>query len=48
VQEFSGKHNIRDLNTLSQMQDMVSWLIGRNLLRQRRTENNRLYSMTRA
>ncbi len=32
VQEFAGKHNIRDLGTLAQMRDTVARMIGRNLL----------------
>ena len=32
VQEFAGKHNIRDSGTLAQMRDTVTRIIGRNLL----------------
>ena len=32
VQEFAGKHNIRDLDTIAQMHDTVSRIIGRTLL----------------
>ena len=32
VSEFSGKHNIRDSDTLVQMRDTVARLVGRNLL----------------
>ena len=32
VSEFSGKHNIRESDTLVQMQDTVARLVGRNLL----------------
>ena len=32
VSEFSGKHNIRDSDTLIQMRDTVARLVGRNLL----------------
>ena len=32
VQEFAGKHNMRDSGTLSQMRDTVARLVGRNLL----------------
>ena len=32
VQEFAGKHNIRDSGTLTQMRDTVARLVGRNLL----------------
>ena len=32
VQEFAGKHNIRDSGTLEQMRAVVAQLIGRNLL----------------
>ena len=32
VQEFAGKHNIRDSGTLAQMRDTVARMVGRNLL----------------
>jgi len=32
VQEFAGKHNIRDSGTLAQMRAVVAGLVGRNLL----------------
>ena len=32
VQEFAGRHNIRDLGTISQMRDTVTRIIGRKLL----------------
>ena len=32
VQEFSGKHNIRESGTLAQMRNTVAQLVGRNLL----------------
>ena len=32
VQEFAGKHNIRELGTLAQMRDTVARLVGRNLI----------------
>ena len=32
VQEFAGKHNMRDSGTLAQMRDTVARLVGRNLL----------------
>ncbi len=32
VSEFTGKHNIRDLDTIVQMRDTVARLVGRNLL----------------
>jgi len=32
VDEFAGKHNIRDSGTLAQMRDTVARLVGRNLL----------------
>ena len=32
VQEFAGKHNVRDSGTLTQMRDTVARLVGRNLL----------------
>jgi len=32
VDEFAGKHNIRDSGTLAQMRDTVARLVGRRLL----------------
>ena len=32
VSEFAGRHNIRDMDTIDQMQDVVAGLIGRRLL----------------
>ena len=32
IQEFAGKHNLRESGTLAQMQATVAGLIGRNLL----------------
>ena len=32
VQEFAGKHNMRDSGTLAQMRDTVARLVGTNLL----------------
>ena len=32
VSEFAGKHNIRESDTIDQMQDTVARLVGRNLL----------------
>ena len=32
VQEFAGKHNVRDSGTLAQMRNTVARLVGRNLL----------------
>ena len=32
ISEFAGKHNIRDSGTLAQMRDIVTRLVGRNLL----------------
>ena len=32
VQEFAGKHNVRESGTLAQMRDTVAGLVGRNLL----------------
>ena len=32
VQEFAGKHNVRESGTLAQMRDTVARLVGRNLL----------------
>ena len=32
VQEFAGRHNVRDLGTVAQMRDTVMRIVGRNLL----------------
>lgn len=48
VQEFAGKHNIRELGTLLQMRDTVLRLVGRNLLRSSLIADNGLNSMTRS
>ena len=34
VSEFAGRHNIRDMDTIDQMQDVVAGLVGRRLLHQ--------------
>ena len=47
VQEFAGKHNIRELDTLGQMQDTVLRLVGRNLLRVALIADNGLSSTAR-
>ena len=44
VSEFSGKHNIRDAGTLSQMRDTVARLVGRNLLYRELIADNGLSS----
>lgn len=48
VQEFAGKHNIRELDTLGQMQDTVLRLVGRNLLRVDLIADNGLSSTARS
>ncbi len=48
VQEFAGKHNIRELDTLGQMQDTVLRLVGRNLLRVDLIADNGLDSTARS
>lgn len=47
VQEFAGKHNIRELGTLAQMRDTVARLIGRNLLYRDLVADNGLSSGAR-
>ena len=32
VDEFAGRHNIRDMDTLAQMQHVVAGMVGRRLL----------------
>ena len=48
VQEFAGKHNVRELDTLGQMEDTVLRLVGRNLLRVDLIADNGLNSMARS
>ena len=48
VHEFAGKHNIRDLGTVSQMRDTVARLVGRNLLRRDLIADNGLASGARS
>ena len=40
VNEFAGKHNIRESGTLCQMRDTVARLVGRNLLLKDLTADN--------
>ena len=47
VQEFAGKHNIRELGTLAKMRDTVARLIGRNLLYRDLVADNGLSSGAR-
>lgn len=42
VQEFAGKHNIRNSDTVDQMRSVVARLVGRNLLYSRLVEPNGL------
>ena len=48
VSEFAGKHNIRDSDTLSQMNDTVVRLVGRNLLYRDLVADNGLDSAARS
>ncbi len=48
VQEFAGKHNIRELGTLAQMRDTVARLIGRRLLLRDLIVDNGLSSGSRS
>ena len=48
VQEFAGKHNIRDSGTLAQMRDTVAGLVGRNLLYRDLIADNGLSSGARS
>lgn len=48
VQEFAGKHNMRDSGTLFQMQTTVAGLVGRNLLYRDLVADNGLSSMARS
>ncbi len=48
VQEFAGKHNIRESGTLVQMRSTVARLVGRNLLRRDLIAANGLASGARS
>ena len=48
VQEFAGKHNIRESGTLAQMRDTVARLVGRKLLYRDLVADNGLSSATRS
>ena len=45
VDEFAGKHNMRDSGTLAQMRDTVARMVGRNLLYRNLIADNGLSSM---
>ena len=47
VQEFAGKHNMRESGTLAQMRDTVARLVGRNLLYRDLIADNGLSSGSR-
>ena len=47
VQEFAGKHNMRQSDTLVQMRDTVARMVGRNLLYRDLVRSNGLSSMAR-
>jgi transposase-like protein len=48
VQEFAGKHNMRDSDTLAQMRDTVARFMGRNLLYRNLVADNGLPSGARS
>ena len=48
VQEFAGKHNIRESGTLVQMRDTVAQMVGRNLLYRNLVADNGLSSGARS
>lgn len=48
VQEFAGKHNMRESGTLDQMRHTVAALVGRNLLYRDLTARNGLPSLARS
>ena len=48
VQEFAGKHNVRESGTLAQMSDTVARLVGRNLLYRDLVADNGLASGARS
>ena len=47
VQEFAGKHNMRDMDTLAQMASVVEGLVGRRLMYTHLVANNGLESGAR-
>ena len=48
VQEFAGKHNIRELDTIAQMAAVAAGLIGKNLLYRELIAENGLDSGARS
>ena len=48
IQEFAGKHNLRESDTLTQMRATVIGLVGRNLLLRDLTADNGLPSLARS
>ena len=48
VQEFAGRHNVRELGTLAQMRDTVARLVGHNLLYRDLIADNGLPSTARS
>ena len=47
IQEFAGKHNLRESGTLDQMRDTVAQLVGRRLLLRELVADNGLSSLAR-
>ncbi len=47
IQEFAGKHNMRESGTLEQMRSTVAGLVGRNLLYRDLTADNGLSNLAR-
>ena len=48
IQEFAGKHNVRELDTLAQMRDTVARLVGRNLCYRDLIAHNGLWNAARS
>ena len=48
VQEFAGKHNLRELDTLAQMRDIVCRMVGKRLMYRGLVRDNGLDSTARA
>ena len=48
VNEFAGKHNIRESDTLDQMRNTVARLVGRSLLHRKLIADNGLSSAARS
>ncbi len=48
IQEFAGRHNVRELDTIDQMRDTVARLVGRDLLHRDLIADNGLWNAARS